>query len=138
MIQSALERPLSSKYSSFMGSHGKKSHGCNKAEREPGKGQFVGGVRLPLALAQRGLIDEYEFGVQPRRVGHGRAPYAGLLCSSPQTDYSGATAPRPRTAPRPEALPPATSHPDMTSGRPCGPIPPHPDSAGSRRLVPAT
>jgi len=29
-------------------------------KREPGKGLFVGGVKLPLALAELGLIDEYE------------------------------------------------------------------------------
>jgi dihydrofolate reductase len=34
-------------------------------KREPGKGLFVGGVKLPLALADLGLIDEYEFVVQP-------------------------------------------------------------------------
>src|SRR6185503_3992336 len=38
-------------------------------KREPGKGLFVGGVKLPLALAEQGLIDEYEFVVQPRLVG---------------------------------------------------------------------
>ena len=35
-------------------------------KRESGKGLFVGGVKLPLALAELGLIDEYEFVVQPR------------------------------------------------------------------------
>jgi len=35
-------------------------------KREPGKGLFVGGVKLPLALAELGLIDEYEFVVHPR------------------------------------------------------------------------
>ena len=39
-------------------------------KREPGKGLFVAGVKLPLALAELGLIDEYEFVVQPRLVGH--------------------------------------------------------------------
>jgi dihydrofolate reductase len=29
-------------------------------KQEPGKGLFVGGVKLPLALAELGLIDEYE------------------------------------------------------------------------------
>ena len=29
-------------------------------KRELGKGLFVGGVKLPLALAELGLIDEYE------------------------------------------------------------------------------
>src|SRR4029077_14296257 len=40
-------------------------------KREPGKGLLVGGVRLPLALADLGLIDEYEFVVHPRVAGHG-------------------------------------------------------------------
>jgi hypothetical protein len=32
----------------------------------------MGGVKFPLALAEVGLIDEYEFVVQPRLAGHGR------------------------------------------------------------------
>ena len=47
-------------------------------KRESGKGLFVGGVRLPLALAELGLIDEYEFVVQPRLAGHGPTLFAGL------------------------------------------------------------
>ncbi len=47
-------------------------------KREPGEGLFVAGVRLPLALAELGLIDEYEFVVQPRLVGHGPTLFAGL------------------------------------------------------------
>jgi dihydrofolate reductase len=47
-------------------------------KREPGKGLFVGGVKLPLALAELGLIDEYEFVVQPLLVGHGPTLFAGL------------------------------------------------------------
>jgi len=43
-----------------------------------GKGLFVGGVKLPLALAELGLIDEYEFVVQPRLAGHGPYLFAGL------------------------------------------------------------
>ena len=43
-----------------------------------GKGLFVGGVKLPLALAELGLIDEYEFVVHPRLVGHGPTLFAGL------------------------------------------------------------
>jgi dihydrofolate reductase len=39
---------------------------------------FVGGVKLPLALAELGLIDEYEFVVQPRLAGHGPTLFAGL------------------------------------------------------------
>ena len=45
---------------------------------ESGKGLFVGGVKLPLALAELGLIDEYEFVVHPRLVGHGPTLFAGL------------------------------------------------------------
>jgi dihydrofolate reductase len=47
-------------------------------KREPGKGLFVGGVKLPLALAELGLIDEYEFVVLPRLAGHGPTVFAGL------------------------------------------------------------
>jgi dihydrofolate reductase len=47
-------------------------------KQEPGEGLYVGGVQLPLALAEQGLIDEYEFIVQPRLVGHGPTLFAGL------------------------------------------------------------
>ena len=47
-------------------------------KREPGNGLLVGGVKLPLALAELGLIDEYEFMVQPRLAGHGPTLFAGL------------------------------------------------------------
>jgi dihydrofolate reductase len=47
-------------------------------KRESGKGLFVGGVTLPLALAELGLIDEYEFVVHPRLAGHGPTLFAGL------------------------------------------------------------
>jgi dihydrofolate reductase len=47
-------------------------------KRESGKGLFTGGVKLPLALAELGLIDEYEFVVQPMLVGHGPTLFAGL------------------------------------------------------------
>src|SRR5882672_4597448 len=47
-------------------------------KREPGKGVFTGGVMLPMALAELGLIDEYEFVVHPRVVGHGPTRFAGL------------------------------------------------------------
>jgi dihydrofolate reductase len=47
-------------------------------KREPGKGLFTGGVKLPLALAELGLIDEYEFVVHPRIAGHGPTLFAGL------------------------------------------------------------
>jgi dihydrofolate reductase len=47
-------------------------------KRESGKGLFVGGVTLPLALTELGLIDEYEFIVQPRLAGHGPKLFTGL------------------------------------------------------------
>jgi dihydrofolate reductase len=49
-----------------------------RLKQQPGKGLFVGGVKLPLALAELGLIDEYEFIVQPRLAGHGPTLFAGL------------------------------------------------------------
>ena len=47
-------------------------------KRESGNGLLVGGVKLPLALAELGLIDEYEFVVAPRLAGHGPTLFAGL------------------------------------------------------------
>ncbi|MBN8732072.1 MAG: dihydrofolate reductase family protein [Acidobacteria bacterium] len=47
-------------------------------KREPGKGLATGGVKLPLALAEVGLIDEYELIVHPRLAGHGPSLFAGL------------------------------------------------------------
>ena len=47
-------------------------------KQEPGQGLFVGGMTLPLALAELGLIDEYEFVVHPRLAGHGPTLFAGL------------------------------------------------------------
>jgi dihydrofolate reductase len=47
-------------------------------KREPGEGLFVSGLTLPLALADLGLIDEYEFLVQPILAGHGPTLFAGL------------------------------------------------------------
>jgi dihydrofolate reductase len=47
-------------------------------KRESGKGLFTGGVKLPLALTELGLIDEYEFVVHPRVAGHGPTLFAGL------------------------------------------------------------
>ena len=38
----------------------------------------MGGVKLPLALAELGLIDEYELVVHPRLAGHGPTLFAGL------------------------------------------------------------
>ena len=49
-----------------------------KLKQESGHGLFVGGVKLPFALAELGLIDEYEFVVHPRLAGHGPTLFAGL------------------------------------------------------------
>jgi dihydrofolate reductase len=49
-----------------------------RLKQESGKGLLVGGVKLPLALAELGLIDEYEFVVHPRLAGHGPTLFAGL------------------------------------------------------------
>ena len=48
-----------------------------RLKREPGKGIGLGGVKLPLALAELGLIDEYEFVVHPRIAATGRRCYRG-------------------------------------------------------------
>lgn len=45
---------------------------------EEGEGLFVGGVTLPRALADLGLIDEYVFLVQPVLAGHGPTLLSGL------------------------------------------------------------
>jgi len=49
-----------------------------RLKRESGRGLFTGGVKLPLALAELGLIDEYEFVVHPTLAGHGPTLFAGL------------------------------------------------------------
>jgi len=49
-----------------------------RLKQEPGKGLLTGGVTLPFALAELGLIDEYELVVHPRIVGHGPTLFAGL------------------------------------------------------------
>ena len=57
---------------------GELGEAVRQLKREPGKGLLVGGVKLPLALAELGLIDEYEFVVQPRLAGYGPTLFAGL------------------------------------------------------------
>jgi dihydrofolate reductase len=47
-------------------------------KQQDGRGLYTGGVQLPLALAELGLIDEYEFIVHPRIAGHGPTLLAGL------------------------------------------------------------
>jgi dihydrofolate reductase len=49
-----------------------------RLKQEPGDGLWVGGVMLPLALADLGLIDEYEFVAQPVIAGRGPSLLAGL------------------------------------------------------------
>ena len=49
-----------------------------RLKQQPGRGLLVGGVKLPLALAELGLIDEYELIVHPRLAGHGPTLFAGL------------------------------------------------------------
>jgi dihydrofolate reductase len=69
-------------------------------KQQPGRGLFTGGVTLPLALADLGLTDEYEFVVHPRLAGHGPTLFAGLskivdLKLVSRTEYgSGAVAMR--------------------------------------------
>ena len=79
-----------------------------RLKQQPGKGLLVGGVKLPLALAELGLIDEYEFIVHPRLAGHGPTLFAGLSKSvdlklvGQRTFRSGAVSMRyePRSHPR--------------------------------------
>ncbi|AKT42470.1 dihydrofolate reductase family protein [Chondromyces crocatus] len=47
-------------------------------KQKSGNGILTGGVTLPKALAELGLIDEYEFVVHPRIAGHGPTLFAGL------------------------------------------------------------
>lgn len=49
-----------------------------RLKEEPGGELLVGGVTLPTALAELGLIDEYEFVVLPRIAGHGPSLLGGL------------------------------------------------------------
>jgi dihydrofolate reductase len=58
--------------------HGDLRKAVQQLKRESRKGLFTGGVKLPMALAELGLIDEYEFIVHPRLVGHGPTLFAGL------------------------------------------------------------
>lgn len=64
----------------LLGSEGRGDLGkaVEQLKQEPGQGLFLGGVKLPLTLAELGLIDEYEFVVHPRIAGHGPTLFAGL------------------------------------------------------------
>jgi dihydrofolate reductase len=58
--------------------HGDLGEAVRRLKQEPGNGLFVAGLKLAQALTEQGLIDEYEFIVHPRLVGHGPTLFAGL------------------------------------------------------------
>ena len=58
--------------------HGDLGTFVRQLKQQEGRGIYTGGVRLPLALAELDLIDEYEFIVHPRIAGHGPTPFGGL------------------------------------------------------------
>ena len=58
--------------------HGDLGKAVQQLKQESGNGLGLGGVQLPMALAELGLIDEYEFVVHPRIAGHGPSLFAGL------------------------------------------------------------
>jgi len=80
---------------------------ARRLKEEPGGHLWVGGVTLPVALADLGLIDEYEFVVQPVLAGHGPTLLAGLRervqleLVERQEFRSGAVAVRYRPVPTP-------------------------------------
>jgi dihydrofolate reductase len=85
--------------------HGDLGDAVQELKEQPGEGLWVGGVTLPSALAELGLIDEYELLVQPVLAGHGPTLLAGLRERIPlelvhrQELGSGAVALRYRPAP---------------------------------------
>jgi dihydrofolate reductase len=58
--------------------HGDLETAVRRLKQEPGKPLLLGGVTLPKALAELGLIDEYDLVVHPRIAGHGPTLFAGL------------------------------------------------------------
>ena len=62
--------------------HGDLKGAVLQLKRKSGKGLQVGGVKLPLALAELGLIDEHEFVVHPKVAGHGPTLLAGVSKSA--------------------------------------------------------
>jgi dihydrofolate reductase len=50
-------------------------------KEQPGGSLLVGGVRLPVPLAEAGLIDEYQLVVHPRVIGHGPYLFEGMRSS---------------------------------------------------------
>jgi hypothetical protein len=63
------------------------------------------GVTLPLALAEMGLIDEYELVVQPRLAGHGPTRFSDLSGTSTSASSTARSSPpaRSRFATNPSA-----------------------------------
>ena len=57
---------------------GNLARAVQQLKQESGQGLLVGGVKLPTALTELGLIDDYEFVVHPRLAGHGPTLFAGL------------------------------------------------------------
>lgn len=57
---------------------GELGEAVRQLKEEPGDSLFVGGVSLPSALADMGLIDEYEFVLNPVIAGHGPRLLDGL------------------------------------------------------------
>jgi dihydrofolate reductase len=58
--------------------HGDLEKAVQQLKRESGKGLLVGDLKLPMALVEPELIDEYEFLMQPGIAGHGPTLFAGL------------------------------------------------------------
>lgn len=58
--------------------HGDLAESVRQLKEQSINGILAGGVMLPLALTELGLIDEYELVVHPRFAGHGPALFAGL------------------------------------------------------------
>lgn len=80
MMESAWRKPANGKWPDWNAELMQDSleQTIQKLKQESGKGLWVGGVMLSLALADLGLIDEYEFLVQPIIAGHGPTLLAGL------------------------------------------------------------
>ncbi|QJU52673.1 dihydrofolate reductase family protein [Herbiconiux sp. KACC 21604] len=57
---------------------GELGQAVRELKERPGSSLSVGGVTLPLALAELGLIDEYVFVVHPVIAGHGPTLFDGL------------------------------------------------------------
>lgn len=63
--------------------HGDLESAVRALKAQSGKTLLTGGVKLPLALAELGLIDEYQFIVHPHIAGHGPTLFAGLSRPAP-------------------------------------------------------